>query len=303
MGSRRFGADTGLTVRMGTVLLLLLAVYVGFLAFMAAYGFDFIFLLIVAVVMLVAQFFFADKLVLRVAGAREVGPEAAPDLHARIERLAAQMDLPKPKIAVMDTDVPNAFATGRSPSASVVAVSTGLMRRLDDRELEGVLAHELSHIANRDVMVMTLAGFFSMVAFLLAEWLWRWMFFSAMFGGYRRRDNSGQMLMLVWVVAILVGVVSMLLLRALSRYREHAADRGAALTTGQPSALASALQKISGAVARIPQQDLREIEGASAFFIIPLTSKEWWANLISTHPPLEERLSALERIQAEMERS
>ena len=300
MAERRLHADSGLTIRMGFVMLMLTATYLAFLAFLAAAGVGFFSLLFMAAIMLGVQYFFSDKLVLMSAGAREVGPEQAPELHARIERLAAQMDLPMPKIAIMETDIPNAFATGRSAGNSVVAVTTGLMRRLDGPELDGVLAHELSHIAHRDVMVMTIASFFSTVAFFLA----RWLLWGSMFGvGDRRdRDNSGQIMMLVWLVSIVVGIISMFLLRALSRYRELAADRGSALTTGAPSTLASALQKISGAVARIPQQDLRQVQGASAFFIIPVMSGEFWANLISTHPSMEERLRQLESIQAEMER-
>ena len=299
MAERRLHADSGLTIRMGFVMLMLTATYLAFLAFLAAAGVGFFSLLFMAAIMLGVQYFFSDKLVLMSAGAHEVSPEEAPELHARIERLAAPMDLPIPKIAIMETDIPNAFATGRSAGNSVVAVTAGLMQRLDGPELDGVLAHELSHIAHRDVMVMTIASFFSTVAFFLA----RWLLWGSMWGGGRRdRDNSGQIMMLVWLVSIVVGIISMFLLRALSRYRELAADRGSALTTGAPSTLASALQKISGAVARIPQQDLREVQGASAFFIIPVMSGEFWANLVSTHPTMEERLRQLEGIQAEMER-
>ncbi len=301
MISRHLQADGQLTLRMFIVMFVLTATYLGFLAFLAAAGVDFIGLAFFAVIMMGAQYFFSDKLVLLSSGAHEVSPEQAPELHARIERLAQQMGIPKPKVAIMETDIPNAFATGRDLRNSVIAVTTGIMSRLDGPELDGVLAHELSHIANRDVMVMTIASFFSTIAFFLVRWL-MWMPF---LGGGRRdgdRDNSGSAMMLVWFVSIIVWAISMLLLRALSRYRELAADRGAALTTGAPSTLASALQKISGAIARIPQQDLRDVQGASAFFIIPVTSREFWANLVSTHPSLEERLRQLEVMQANMER-
>ena len=300
MTPRHLQADPGLTMRMFIVMFSLAAIYFGFLAFLAAQGVDFIGLAFFAIIMMGAQYFFSDKLVLMTSGAKVVTPEQAPELHARIGRLAQQMDIPMPKVAIMDTDIPNAFATGRGPKNSVVAVTTGILLRLDGPELDGVLAHELSHIANRDVMVMTIASFFSTIAFFLVRWL-MWM---PMFGGGDRRDreNSGSALMVVWFVSMLVWAISMLLLRALSRYRELAADRGAVLTTGAPSTLASALQKISGTIARIPQQDLREVQGASAFFIIPVTSRDFWANLISTHPSLEERLRQLERMQADMER-
>lgn len=299
MANKRLGADSGLIVRMGVVLFMLTAVYLAFLIILMQMGVDFVGLLVLAALMLGAQYFFSHRLVLLASGAREVSREQAPELHARIERLAAQLDLPKPKVAIMETEVPNAFATGRSQKASVVAVTTGLLERLDGAELDGVLAHELSHIANRDVMVMTFASFFSTVAFFLVRWL---LYVPYLGGGRRGRDGSGSALLLVWGVSMLVWAISLLLLRALSRYRELAADRGSALTTGAPSALASALQKISGTIARIPQRDLRQVEAASAFFIIPVTSKEFWATLLATHPPVEQRLRRLEAIQVELER-
>ncbi|ADE13428.1 peptidase M48 Ste24p [Nitrosococcus halophilus Nc 4] len=298
MAKRGLGADTGLSFRMGVVLLILTALYLAFLAFLAAMGVPFRGLVLFAALLLGAQYFFSGKLVLLASGAREVSPQQAPELHARIERLAMQMDLPKPRVALMETDIPNAFATGRSQKSSVVAVTRGLLQRLDGAELDSVLAHELSHVANRDVMVMTLASFFSTVAFFLVRWL---LYMPRMGGSQRERGNSAAALFLVWVISMLVWAISTLLLRALSRYREFAADRGSALTTGAPSTLASALQKISGTVDRIPQQDLRQVEAASAFFIIPVTGKEFLVRLLSTHPPLEQRLQELERIQREME--
>lgn len=299
MRASRFGSDSGLGFRMGLVLFFLAATYLAFLVVLTALGADFITLALFAALMLGLQYFFSDRLVLLAAGAHEVTPDQAPELHARIGRLAAGMDLPMPRVAVIESDVPNALATGRGPRASVVAVTTGLLERIDDSELDAVLAHELSHIANRDVMVMTIASFFSTVAFFLV----RWLVYLPSGGGRRGKDGSGGALMAVWLISLLVWAVSSLLLRALSRYRELAADRGAAFTTGSPASLAAALTKISGAVALIPQRDLREVEAASAFFIIPVTTKEFWATLVSTHPSLEQRLRQLERIQAEMERA
>ncbi|MBI2887297.1 MAG: zinc metalloprotease HtpX [Chloroflexi bacterium] len=299
MRATRFGSDSGLGFRMGLVLFFLAATYLAFLVVLTALGADFITLAVFAAAMLGLQYFFSDRLVLMAAGAREVTPEQAPELHARIGRLAAGMDLPMPRVALIETDVPNALATGRGPGASVVAVTTGLLERIDDAELDAVLAHELAHIANRDVMVMTIASFFSTVAFFLVRWL---VYVPSVGSGRRGKDGSGGALMAVWLISLLVWAISSLLLRALSRYRELAADRGAAFTTGSPASLAAALTKISGAVARIPQRDLREVEAASAFFIIPVTSREFWATLVSTHPSLEQRLRQLERIQAEMER-
>ena len=210
-----------------------------------------------------------------------------------VERLAALADLPKPKVAVIDTDVPNAFATGRNPKNSVVAVTTGLWNRLEPQEVEGVLAHELSHIANRDVLIMTLASFFALVAGLLARW-------GAFFGGGGDRDRGVPVWLIVVVVSIVTYALSYILIRAISRYREYGADRGAALITGAPENLMSALQKISSQMLRIPQRDLREVAAMNAFFIIPTNVKSAFGELFATHPPLEKRLANLERISREM---
>jgi heat shock protein HtpX len=215
-----------------------------------------------------------------------VTPEEAPDLHAMVDRLCAMSDLPKPRVAVIPTDIPNAFATGRSPKRSVVAVTEGLWRRLDQPEIEGVIAHELAHIANRDVAIMTFASFFSNVASLL---IW--------FGGGLGRNREGPP---IWLIALVVYVVSYFLILALSRYREFAADRGAALVTGAPENLMSALQKIASDITRIPQRDLRQLEGLNAFFIIPTNVKRSAATLFMTHPPLEKRLARLAAIAQEM---
>jgi heat shock protein HtpX len=214
-----------------------------------------------------------------------------------VERLCAMSDLPKPKVAVIDTDVPNAFATGRSPKHAAVAVTTGLWRRLEPREVEGVLAHELSHIANRDVLVMTLASFFAMLAGVLA----RFGLYGGLFGGGRRDGDSGVPIwLIIFLVSILTYFISYLLIRAISRYREYAADRGSALITGAPEYLMSALQKISSGIMSIPQRDLREVETMNAFFIIPTSVKSAAGELFSSHPPLEKRLARLAEIAREM---
>ena len=286
--------DPQLQIRMFLTMFLLAAVYLLFIAVMLMSGARATTTFLFALVMLGAQYFFSDKLVLMSAGARVVERDEAPELYEMVARLAQQADLPMPKVAIVPSRVPNAFATGRDQRHAVVAVTRGLLDLLTPSELEAVLAHELTHIRNRDVAVMTMASFFATVAQLVARWL-MW----AGFGGSRRRRNGGS-IAFVWLVSLLVWLVSFFLLRALSRYREYAADRGAALLTGSPSALASALLKISGAMNRVPQRDLREVEGLSAFFIVPAGVQNLFIELISTHPPLEKRLAYLERLQQEM---
>ena len=215
-----------------------------------------------------------------------------------VERLCAMADLPKPRVAVIDTDVPNAFATGRSPKHAAVAVTRGLWQRLEPQEIEGVLAHELSHVANRDVLIMTVASFFAMLAGLLT----RFGLYSGMFGGGRRDNNSVPIWLIVLLVSVVTYFISQILILAISRYREFAADRGSALITGAPEHLMSALQKISNEMFRIPQRDLREVEGMNAFFIIPAGVKGSVSSLFMTHPPLEKRLAALAEIAREMGR-
>ena len=245
------------------------------------------------------QYFTSDKLALRASGAKIVSREDAPALHDMVERLCAMADLPKPQIAIIDTPVPNAFATGRSPKHAAVAVTTGLWNRLEPAEIEGVLAHELSHIANRDVLIMTLASFFAMLAAMLT----RFGMYAGMFGGGgRRNDNGPPVWLIMMVVSIVVYAVSYVLIRTLSRYREFAADRGAAIITGAPEQLMSALTKISSQMTLIPQQDLREVEGMNAFFIIPAKAKSVTAELFASHPPLEKRLAALAEIARQMGR-
>ncbi|HSD57707.1 MAG TPA: zinc metalloprotease HtpX, partial [Methanotrichaceae archaeon] len=226
-------------------------------------------------------------------GAKTVSESEAPELHEIVSRLCSIAGLPKPKIAVVKSNVPNAFATGRNQKNAVVAVTTAITQQLNKSELEAVLAHELTHVKNRDAMVLTIASFLSTLAFFFVRNF-------LLFGGGRRDKDSGSNLMIIWLVSIVVYGVSYLLILALSRYREFAADRGSAIITGQPSNLASALRKISGIMPRIPSEDLRKVEGANAFFIIPAVSKSSIFNLLSTHPSLEARIAALERIEQEL---
>jgi heat shock protein HtpX len=228
-----------------------------------------------------------------------VTPEEAPQLHEMIDRLCAMADLPKPRVAVIDTDMPNAFATGRTPKHSAVAVTTGLWNRLEPREVESVLAHELSHIGNRDVTIMTIASFFAMLAAILT----RFGLYAGMFGGGRSRDSNGTPVWLImFLVSLVTYVLSWVLMMAISRYREYAADRGSALITGAPENLMSALQKIASRIVQIPQRDLREVEGMNAFFIVPTNVRQRAAEFFMTHPPLEKRLAALAEIAREMGR-
>jgi heat shock protein HtpX len=242
-----------------------------------------------------AQVFASDKLALRAVGAREVSPQEAPELHAMIERLCIQADLPKPKVAVMHSSMPNAFAMGRSPKSATVCATTGIMELLSPAELEGVMAHELTHVINRDVLVMTLASFFASIASMIVQFGF---FFG---GGGDSDDDDGPSFMVVLLVALAVYVISFFLMQALSRYREFAADRGAAVITGRPSALASALMKISGTMERIPQTDLRAHAEMNAFYIFPATAKQSLFNLFSTHPPIEKRIAALSRLEAQLQ--
>jgi heat shock protein HtpX len=247
------------------------------------------------------QYYTSDKIALRASGARIVTAEEAPDLHAMVERLCAMANLPKPRIAVVDSNVPNAFATGRNPKHAAVAVTSGLWNRLDEQEVEAVLGHELSHIANRDVLVMTVASFFAMLAALLT----RFGLYAGMFGGFgggNRSSNNNQtpVWLIVLLVSIVVYAISFILIRTISRYREYAADRGSAIMTGAPENLMSALQKISSGITQIPQQDLREVQGMNAFFIIPTNWKSNMSEWMMDHPPLEKRLAALSEIAREM---
>ena len=294
MARTRFRPDRGLTLRMGGVGLGLGALYVAFGAVLITQT-GFAVGLVITLGMAWGQWYFSDRLALRSIGAREVSPQQAPELHAMIDRLCLLADMPKPRVAVAVTDMPNAFATGRSPSHSAVCVTTGIMQRLDADELEGVLAHELAHVANRDVSVMTVASSLG----LLAGFITRWGMYLG--GGNRNNNNGGGVpFLVVFLISMVVYFVSFLLTRALSRYRELSADRSGAYLTGRPSALASALTKISGDMSRIPNRDLREAQALSAFFFAPAINRESAGALLSTHPPLEQRLANLAKVGAEL---
>jgi heat shock protein HtpX len=292
-----FGKDTGLQVRMLVTMLLLGAVYALLVGVLFAVGASGVTILVVAGGLLAFQFFTSDKIALRAMGAHEVSPQEAPELHAMIERLCVQADLPKPRIAVVQSTMPNAFAMGRSQKNATVCATTGIMALLSPAELEGVMAHELTHIANRDVAIMTLASFFASLASFIVQFGF---FFGGGFGGSDDDEDSPGILALI-VVSLIVYVVSFFLMQALSRYREYAADRGSAVITGRPSALASALMKISGTMQRIPQQDLRAHAEMNAFYIFPASAKNSIYGLFSTHPPLEKRIAALQRLEAQLQ--
>ena len=299
MRRKSFGRDRGLSTRMFLTMFLLGALYVGFfVVIVSVFQVGIVPMVLILGGLAFLQYFTSDKIALAASGAKVVGPEEAPELHAMVDRLCAMADLPKPRVAIIPTDMPNAFATGRSPKHAAVAVTEGLWRRLEPREVEGVLAHELSHIANRDVAVMTIASFFSM----LAAFLMRMGMFAGMFGGGRNRDGGAPAFLIMLVVSLVTYVISYVLILMISRYREYAADRGAALITGAPEQLMSALQKIASDMTRIPQRDLREVEGMNAFFIIPTNIKSAFGELFMTHPPLEKRLARLAEISAEMGR-
>ncbi|MFL6490412.1 MAG: zinc metalloprotease HtpX [Nitrososphaera sp.] len=296
--------DTGLTARMIISFAILTIIYIIFLSVLAYVGVSAIAIAVIAGIMILAQWYFSDKIVLWSTGAKIVSREQFPELHDLIERIVARNNLSKPRVAVINTRIPNAFATGKTPRSSIVAVTTGLMDQLDAEELEGVIAHELAHIKNRDVLVLTLASLFSMMAW----YLMRFGMFGAMYGGGggmyggqgRRGNEGGGAMLLILLVAIITWIVSFLVIRAISRYREYVADRDGALITGKPSKLASALLKISGTMKRIPTRDLREVEGMNAFFIIPAISGDALTSLFSTHPPVAQRVKKLMEMEAAM---
>ncbi len=299
MNQRRssFGRDPGLQTRMVVTLFLLGLVYSALIAALFASGAGGLTIAVIAVGLFAVQLLSSDKIALRALGAHEVSPQEAPQLHALIERLCVVADLPKPRVAVMESSMPNAFAMGRSPKSATICATSGILALLSPAELEGVLAHELSHVINRDVMVMTLASFFASVASLIVQFGF---FFGGGFGGGDDEEGGDSLGMLI-LVSVVVYAVSFILMQALSRYREFAADRGSAVLTGRPSALASALVKISGAMERVPQQDLRAAEGMSAFFIFPARTKQSLYNLFADHPPIERRLQALSRLEAQLQ--
>ena len=285
--------DWGLRGRMVLTMVLLGGLYIVFIGVLALYFESIVLIVLVMGLFMGAQFFFSDKLALYSMGAREVDPDEYPDLHRKVERLAQQADLPKPTVAVADSRTPNAFATGRSQDSAAVAVTTGIMDLLDDEELEGVLAHELAHIKNRDVMVMTVASFLSTIAFLVVRWGW-------LFSGGRSRGGQQQAPVFVAILlSLVVWILSFLLIRALSRYREFAADRGGASITGRPAALATALMKIDSGMEKVPSEDLRGEAEMNAFFIIPIRSG-FVGRLFSTHPSTEKRIERLRQLEREL---
>jgi heat shock protein HtpX len=299
MERKAYGRDFGLSLRMVLTMFTLGLLYVLFFVFLLSFTNVGLFAVILILgVLAFVQYFTSDKIALLASGAKVVERDQAPELHDMVERLAAMADLPKPRVAVIPTDVPNAFATGRSPKRSVVAVTEGLWNRLDPQEIEGVLAHELTHVANRDVAVMTIASFFAMVAATLA----RFGLFGGMFGGGDRDRGGAPVWLILFAVSLITYVVSYVLMMMISRYREYAADRGSALITGAPENLMSALQKIASRITQIPQRDLREVQGMNAFFIVPTNVKRGIAELFMTHPPLEKRLARLAAIAREMGR-
>jgi heat shock protein HtpX len=299
MRRRAFGRDAGLSARMVLTSFLLGAVYVAFaVVLFQLLDVGLVPMLLIVVAIAAFQYFTSAKIALAASGAKVVSREQAPELHDMVERLCAMSDLPKPRVAVVPTEVPNAFATGRSPKHAVVAVTEGLWRRLQPREIEGVLAHELAHVANRDVAIMTLASFFAMLAAMLT----RFGLYGGMFGGGRDRGGGAPVWLIIFLVSMATYVISFVLIRTISRYREYAADRGASLITGAPEQLMSALQKIASDIVRIPQRDLREVEGMNAFFIVPTNLKSSLGELFLTHPPLEKRLARLAAIAQEMGR-
>ncbi len=291
---KTFGRDTGLQARMLLTLFLLGLLYVVFVGVLFAVGAGAVTIAILAGGLMLLQLFTADKLAMASMGVKEVSPAQEPELHGTIERLCVQADLPKPRVCVMETSMPNAFAMGRSQKSATVCATRGIMELLSPAELEGVIAHELTHVINRDVMVMTLASFFATVAAFIMQ-------FGFFFGGFSSNDDEEGGMGYVILVSVAVYAISFLLLRALSRYREFAADRGSAVLTGRPSALASALLKISGTMERVPNQDLRQAEAMSAFFILPARTKQSLMNIFADHPPLERRLAALERLESQLQ--
>jgi heat shock protein HtpX len=295
-----FGRDTGLQARMLLTMFLLGALYVVFVGVLFAAGASGVTIAVIAGGLVLFQLIASEKIGLHAMGAREVSPAEAPELHAMIERLCVQADLPKPRVAIAQTSMPNAFAIGRSRKHATVCATTGIMELLSPAELEGVMAHELSHIANRDVMVMTLASFFASVASMIVQFGF---FFGGGFGGgYSSDDDDNPSMAVVILVSLMVYAISFFLMQALSRYREYAADRGSAIITGRPSALASALMKISGAMDRVPTRDLREANSElAAFYIFPPKVKSTLGELFATHPSMEKRLAALARLEQQLQ--
>ncbi|AIA04762.1 MULTISPECIES: zinc metalloprotease HtpX [Streptomyces] len=298
MAQTRFAPDRGLTSRMVMTMFFIGLLYVVVVsALVVLLKGAWVVVLLIAGAMFVAQFWFSDRIAAFSMGAHEVTPEQAPELHGAVDRLCALADMPKPRVAIAESDVPNAFATGRNQKNSMVCATTGLLRRLEPEELEGVLAHELSHVAHRDVAVMTIASFLGVLAGIITR--------AALWSGVGRNNrdqNAAIAVLIVTAVSVVVYAISFLLTRLLSRYRELSADRAAAILTGRPSALASALTKVTGQIARIPTEDLRKAQPFNAFYFAPAFNKESFSQLLSSHPTLEQRLDQLGRIAAQLGR-
>jgi heat shock protein HtpX len=289
--------DPGITIRIIACLSVLAILYIVFITVLAYLGLGYLPIMLISAVLILSQWYFSDKIVLWSTGAKIVAKDQYPNLHTMVEQITSDNKLPKPKIAVLNSQIPNAFATGKGQRNSVVAVTTGLLNLLEYDELEGVLAHELTHIRNRDVLVITLASLFSTIAWQIMQFS----FFGSMYGAGRDRNNGGAMLIII-TVSFVTWIVSFLIIRAISRYREYSADRGAAQMTRKPKSLANALLKISGNMNRAPARDLRHLEGYNAFFIIPAISRGSLFNLFSTHPPVEKRIQKLLDMERSMER-
>jgi heat shock protein HtpX len=287
----RWKGDSGLNARMVLSFVILGILYIIFLSILHYLGVGYIPLAIIASAMILAQWYFSDKIVLWSSRATIVSKEQYPRLHEIVERLSTNNGIPKPKVAIVNSVVPNAFATGKSPKSSLVAVTSGILDLLDDDELEAVIGHELSHVRSRDVLVLTLASVFSMVAWYLVQF--------GFFGGLQGRGrNASGGTAIVILVALITWVVSFLIIRAISRYREYSADRSGAIMTGKPDKLASALLKISGKMGNIPTKELENVQKLNAFFIIPALSGRSIANLFSTHPPVEKRVQKLREMKS-----
>jgi heat shock protein HtpX len=298
---RRLGTDIGLTARMFLTMFLLALVYLLFIAVLWRLGISLAFLILIAVLLLGAQYYFSDKLILLSLGAREVSEQEAPQLHEIVNRLAQMTGIPKPRVAIIDSPVPNALATGRNPNHALVAVTTGILDQLDEQEMQAVLAHELSHVIHRDIAVMAMASFFATIASFIVQ-MGLWGGFGGGYGDERDRDRGGGAFIVIFLVSAAVWAISFFLIRTLSRYREYAADRGSAIITRDPSRLASALLKISGRMQRIPDTDLRQMQAGSALMFFPAITRGSLGEIFATHPSLEHRIARLQAMELELSR-
>lgn len=293
-----YGHDFGLSLRMFITMMLLAALYLAFVVVLWELRVGLPLLIMIIAALAFSQYFFSDSLVMLTTGSRVVTPQQAPKLYATVERLSQLADIPVPKIAIMSTRMPNAFTSGRSPKKATITVTQGLLDQLPEQELEAVLAHELTHIKNHDVAVITLASFFAMIAAFIVQQF----FFFGLMAEEDRGRRGGQAIILIWLASLVVWAISYVLIRTLSRYREYAADRGSAILTGHPAYLASALQRINANMSRVPQKDLRQAENFNAFFIFPAVRKDSMMEMFSTHPSLQHRIAHLQKMQEDMEK-